>query len=153
MMLPVELPMRKLDPDASELCYAHDGDAGLDLVSVEDLVIEPGQRAMVHCGIAIAIPDGHCGLVIPRSGLAAKHGVTVLNSPGLIDSGYRGEICVVLLNTDGQHPFTIERGMRIAQLMILEIPEVAVKEVSQLDITSRNAGGFGSSGIRVEERS
>lgn len=127
--------------------YAHPGDAGLDLVSVEDVLIEPGRRAIVRCGFSIAIPDGFCGLVLPRSGLAARNGITVLNSPGLIDSGYRGEICVVLLNTDEQQSFQVETGMRIAQLMIIAVPEVDLVVKDQLDITSRNEGGFGSSGL------
>lgn len=148
----LDIALRMLDPNAVPPRYAHEGDAGLDLVSVDDTVIEPGCRAMIHCGFAIAIPEGFCGLVIPRSGLAANHGITVLNSPGLIDSGYRGEICVVLLNTDKESPFVIERGMRIAQLVIAQIPQVGLREVSQLDITSRNEGGFGSSGTQGLER-
>lgn len=146
-MLNLKLPIQKLDSNARIPRSAHEGDAGMDLVSVEDVYIEAGMRAMIRCGFAVAIPDGYCGLVIPRSGLAAKHGITVLNSPGLIDSGYRGEICVVLLNTDTQNPFHIEAGMRIAQLMIMPVPNVSFKEVDQLDITSRNDGGFGSSGV------
>lgn len=142
------LPIQILSESAMVPRYAHEDDAGVDLVASCALDIDPGDRAMVHCGFATAIPDGYCGLVLPRSGLAAKHGITVLNSPGLIDSGYRGEICVVLLNTDKQQVFHIESGMRIAQLMIVKVPKVHFDEVDQLDITSRNDGAFGSSGIR-----
>lgn len=126
--------------------YAHEGDAGLDLVASEPVDIEPGRRAFVPCGFACAIPDGYCGLVMPRSGLAARCGITVLNAPGLIDSGYRGEIAVVLLNTDKEQAFTVERGMRIAQLVIMAVPRVDLVEVDSLEATSRNTRGFGSSG-------
>lgn len=143
----MRLSIRRISDKANIPAYAHAGDAGLDLVSVDSLLIDPGERALVHCGFSMALPEGYCGLVLPRSGLAAKHGITVLNAPGLIDAGYRGEICVVLLNTDKQQSFKIEPGMRIAQLMIMEAPPVVFDEVEQLDITSRNEGGFGSSGI------
>lgn len=146
-MKELDLPIQALVDSAVLPSYANPGDAGLDLVSVEDASIEPGKRSCVRCGIAMAIPDGYCALVLPRSGLAAKHGITVLNSPGLIDSGYRGEICVVLMNTDDVMPFEVRAGMRIAQLMLVEVPKVNLVETDRLDITSRGDSGFGSSGI------
>lgn len=127
--------------------YAKPGDAGIDLRSSEGVVISPGERKMVRCGFAIEIPEGFCGLVIPRSGLAAKHGITVLNSPGLIDSGYRGEVCVILLNTDTSEPFEVAEGDRIAQLTIIEAPNVTLDCVEELNETQRGESGFGSSGL------
>lgn len=141
------IKLKKLIKDIQIPAYAKPGDAGIDLRACESLEIQPGERAMVHCGFAIEIPEGFCGLVIPRSGLAAKHGITVLNSPGLIDSGYRGEICVVLLNTDKSNPFTISDGDRIAQLTIIEAPFVELDSVDELDETKRGNTGFGSSGM------
>ena len=128
--------------------YAHASDAAMDLRAAESVVIEPLSRALVHCGISIAIPEGYAGLVIPRSGLAAKHGVTVLNGPGLIDSGYRGEVCVSLANLDSESSFAIAVGDRIAQLMIVAAPKVNVAVVDSLDATDRGTGGFGSSGVK-----
>lgn len=139
--------IKKLIEDIQIPAYAKPGDAGIDLRACESLEIQPGDRAMVHCGFAIEIPDGFCGLVIPRSGLAAKHGITVLNSPGLIDSGYRGEVCVVLLNTDKSNLFAISKGDRIAQLTIIEAPFVELESVDELDETKRGDAGFGSSGL------
>lgn len=139
--------IKKLIEDTQIPAYAKPGDAGIDLRACESLEIQPGDRAMVHCGFAIEIPEGFCGLVIPRSGLAAKHGITVLNSPGLIDSGYRGEVCVVLLNTDKSNLFTISKGDRIAQLTIIEAPFVELESVDELDETKRGDAGFGSSGL------
>lgn len=126
--------------------FAHEGDAGADLTAAEDLVLAPGARALVPTGISIAIPDGYAGLVLPRSGLAVKSGVTVINSPGLIDSGYRGEVRVGLVN-HGDEPFSIARGDRIAQLLITEVPEVEFVIVDALDDTARGEGGFGSTGV------
>ena len=124
---------------------AYVGDAGLDLASCEPVRLEPGERAVVPTGLAVAIPDGHAGFVQPRSGLAARHGITVVNSPGLIDSGYRGEVKVVLLNTDTRDPFVAEAGEPIAQLVVLPVPRVAVAEVEELPPSERGPRGFGSS--------
>ncbi len=128
--------------------YAHASDAAMDLRSAEDVVIPPLGRALVHCGISFAIPKGYAGLVIPRSGLAAKHGVTVLNGPGLIDSGYRGEVCVSLVNLDKDEAFSVAAGDRIAQLMLVAAPEVNIVLVDSLEDSDRGLGGFGSSGIK-----
>lgn len=141
------IKIKKLIEDVRIPAYAKPGDAGIDLRACEALNIQPGDRAMVRCGFAIEIPEGFCGLVIPRSGLAAKYGITVLNSPGLIDSGYRGEICVVLLNTDKDNAFGISKGDRIAQLTIIETPYVELECVDELDETKRGVTGFGSSGL------
>ncbi|MCI9128791.1 MAG: dUTP diphosphatase [Eggerthellaceae bacterium] len=127
--------------------YSREGDAGMDLKAAADACIEPGQRAVVPCGIKVAIPDGFAGLVIPRSGLAAKHGITVLNAPGLIDSNYRGEICAILMNTDANSAFSIRKGDRIAQLLVIPYPKVSWAEAKQLEPTFRGESGFGSSGI------
>lgn len=126
--------------------YAHPGDAGADLRSTEALVIPPGERRTVGTGVAIALPDGYVGLVHPRSGLAAKHGITVLNSPGTVDAGYRGEIKVTLLNTDLNHAFKIEAGDRIAQLIIQQVVRANFVKVDRLPDSHRGQGGFGSSG-------
>ncbi|WP_165252303.1 dUTP diphosphatase [Adlercreutzia sp. ZJ304] len=127
--------------------YAHIGDAGLDLRSAIDVVLQPFERAIVPCGFSIAIPEGYAGLVLPRSGLATKHGITVPNSPGLIDSGYRGEMMVSLQNLDANAAYTIDVGMRIAQLVIIETPNVNLIHVDELEDTERGFGGFGSSGL------
>jgi dUTP pyrophosphatase len=142
----LELPVRLLHPDARPPARAYDGDAGFDLVSVEAAQLAPGARASLGCGIAIELPEGSCGLLLPRSGLARDHGVTVLNSPGLVDSGYRGEIRVTLLNTDPDEPFQVEPGMRIAQLVIVALPDVAVTVRDALGASARGDQGFGSSG-------
>jgi dUTP pyrophosphatase len=126
--------------------YASAGDAGIDLRAADAVTIWPGERHLVGTGFALAIPDGHVGLVHPRSGLAAKHGVTVLNTPGTIDSGYRGEVKVLLLNT-GSEPFIADAGDRIAQLVIQEYVTVTIDETDELDSTARGAGGFGSTGV------
>jgi dUTP pyrophosphatase len=126
---------------------AYAGDAGLDLSSVERLVLRPGRRSMVGTGLAVAIPPGHAGFVQPRSGLAANHGIAVVNSPGLIDAGYRGELRVVLLNTDPESDFTIEVGDRIAQLVILALPRIELVEVDELPGSERADRGFGSSAV------
>ena len=136
-----------LDQNIEPPSYAHYGDAGLDLRSTVDLEILPGDRALVPCGFAIEIPDGYAGYVIPRSGLAIKHGISIVNAPGLIDSGYRGEIKVVLINADKDKAFAVKRGDRIAQLMIVSYPSVQLKVVEALSESSRGSGGFGSSGI------
>ncbi len=124
----------------------YDGDAGVDLVACDRTEIPPGERAVIGTGFAVAIPDGHAGLVLPRSGLAAKHGLTVANSPGLVDAGYRGEVKVILLNTDPREPFVVEPGMRIAQLVLVEVPQVRLLEVDELPGSERGTGGLGSSG-------
>lgn len=143
----LKLCLERTDDALEVPCYAKPGDAGLDLRSAIDAVIEPGERCLVPCGIKVAIPEGHAGLVMPRSGLAAKRGITIVNAPGLIDSGYRGEVQAILLNTDKMESFSIAKGDRIAQLVIIQVPEVEVAVVDQLDITSRGENGFGSSGI------
>ena len=141
----LELPVRRLRPDAHLPDRAYAGDAGLDLATCEPLELRPGERAVVPTGLAVAIPEGYAGFVQPRSGLAAKRGVAVVNSPGLIDSGYRGEIRVVLLNTDRAETFTAEAGERIAQLVVLPVPAVEISEVEELPESERGARGFGSS--------
>ena len=139
--------IKRLHPDARIPSTAYAGDAGLDLSSVERLVLRPGRRSMVGTGLAVAIPAGHAGFVQPRSGLAAKHGIAVVNSPGLIDAGYRGELRVVLLNTDPERDFTIEVGDRIAQLVILALPRIELVEVDELPGSERAERGFGSSAV------
>ena len=141
----IELPLRRLRPDAVVPARAYDGDAGLDLAACERVELGPGERATVGTGIAVAIPEGHAGFVQPRSGLAARHGITIVNSPGLVDSGYRGELKVVLQNTDRSEPFVVEPGMRIAQLVVLPVPGVAAVEVEELPASERGDRGFGSS--------
>ena len=143
-----ELRFKRLHPEARVPRPAREGDAGFDLASVERVEIGPGERCTVATGLAVAIPPGHAGLVQPRSGLAMRHGVTVLNSPGLIDSGYRGELRVVLLNTDRAQPFAIDPGDRIAQLIVVALAGLSPVEVAELDETSRGSAGFGSSGVR-----
>ena len=124
---------------------AYTGDAGLDLSACVRIVLAPGERALVPTGLAVAIPEGYAGYVQPRSGLASKHGISIVNTPGLVDSGYRGELLVNLLNTDPHEPFTVEPGMRIAQLVVLEIPQVELVEVDELPDSERGVRGFGSS--------
>ncbi len=141
-----DLQVRRLDQRATLPTRAHSGDAGLDLYALEGCVLDAGRRAALRTGIAIAVPDGKAGLVLPRSGLAARHGITVVNAPGLIDAGFRGELLVLLLNTDARHPHTIEPGDRIAQLVLVDFHAPAVVEVQELSSTPRGAGGFGSTG-------
>lgn len=141
----IEVAIRRLREDAVLPRQAYDGDAGLDLASCEEVELLPGERASVPTGIAVEIPEGYAGFVQPRSGLAARHGIGIVNSPGLIDSGYRGEICVVLLNTDRTEPFTVERGARIAQLVVAPVAAVRLVEVDELATSERGARGFGSS--------
>jgi dUTP pyrophosphatase len=124
---------------------AYSGDAGLDLSSCARVELAPGERALVPTGLAVAIPDGYAGYVQPRSGLAAKHGITIVNTPGLVDSGYRGELLINLLNTDPAETFVVEPGMRIAQLVILQLPEIELVEVDELPASERGVRGFGSS--------
>ena len=142
----ITLEIKLLDEELAAPRYQHEGDAALDLSSRIDVVLEPGERETIPTGIAVAIPPGYTGLVLPRSGLASRHGVALVNSPGLIDSGYRGEIAVVLINTDKLEPFHIKRGDRIAQLMIQPAEEVSVALVAELEETPRGSGGFGSTG-------
>jgi dUTP pyrophosphatase len=143
----IDLPIRRLRGDATLPGRAYAGDAGLDLAACERVELAPGERAVVGTGLAVAIPDGHAGFVQPRSGLAARHGITIVNSPGLVDSGYRGELMVVLLNTDRREPFVVEPGMRIAQLVVVALPELVLREVEELPSTDRGARGHGSSGV------
>ena len=140
------LRFTRLSDAARPPAQAHDGDAGYDLFAAEAAVLEPGRRASVGTGVAVAIPEGCAGLVLPRSGLAAKHGITLTNAPGLIDSGYRGEVRVLLLNTDPDLPFDVTVGDRIAQLVLVRFESPGLEEVAQLDRTARGSGGFGSSG-------
>jgi dUTP pyrophosphatase len=139
------LRFRRLADGVRPPARAHEGDAGLDLHAAEGVVIAPGERASVGTGVAVAIPEGHAGLVVPRSGLAARSGISVVNAPGLIDSGYRGELRVLLLNTDREQPFSVEPGDRIAQLVIVAVSAAEPVE-AELDETLRGAGGFGSTG-------
>ncbi len=141
----IEVAVRRLRDDATLPSQAYEGDAGLDLAACEALTLAPGERAVVSTGIAVEIPEGYAGFVQPRSGLAARHGIGLVNSPGLIDPGYRGEIKVVLVNTDRREPFAIEPGMRIAQLVILAVPEVRLVEADELAVSERGVRGFGSS--------
>jgi dUTP pyrophosphatase len=142
----VDLPVRKLKEEATLPARAHEGDAGLDLCACEAAHIGPGERWALATGIAVEIPDGHAGLVLPRSGLAREHGITLVNSPGLIDAGYRGEISVLLLNTDPAETFRIAPGERIAQLVVVPIAAATPVEVESLAESARGEGGFGSSG-------
>lgn len=139
------LDVRRLDPDLPLPGYAHPGDAGLDLHAADTTTLQPGERALVPCGITVAVPEGHVGLVHPRSGLAVDHGLTVLNAPGTIDAGYRGEVKVLLVN-HGSEPVEVRHGQRIAQLVIAPVVTVDVREVDRLDDTARGRAGFGSTG-------
>lgn len=143
----VNLTIKRLDKDVELPQYAYPGDAGLDLRSNADLVLKPFERKLIPTGLAIAIPEGYAGFVQPRSGLALKRGLSFPNTPGLIDSHYRGELKVVAINLDPQNPILINKGDRIAQLVIQEVPVVNLVEVKELDETDRGSGGFGSSGV------
>ena len=143
----MRLAVRRLHPAARLPARAHPGDAGLDLCAIEAVELPPGGRAKVRTGIAIELPAGHAAWVVPRSGLAAAHGIGVVNAPGLIDAGYRGEISVVLLNTDRDASFTVEAGMRIAQLVVVAVAGPEVVEVAELPASARGRDGFGSSGV------
>jgi dUTP pyrophosphatase len=126
---------------------ARAGDAGLDLTACEAVTVPPGERAVVATGLAVEIPEGHAGLVVPRSGLALRHGISLVNTPGVIDAGYRGEVRVILLNTEREHAFPVEPGMRVAQLLVVPAVAVDVVEVSELTTSERGEAGFGSSGV------
>jgi dUTP pyrophosphatase len=141
----IELPVLRLREDAVLPDRAYQGDAGLDLVACDRVELAPGERAVVGTGIAVAIPEGHAGYVQPRSGLASRHGITIVNTPGLVDSGYRGELRVILLNTDREHAFVVEPGMRIAQLVLLPVAVASTVEVEELPESVRGVRGFGSS--------
>ena len=141
----IELPVRRLRANAQLPARAYTGDAGLDLAACERIELAPGERAIVPTGLAVAIPEGYAGFVQPRSGLAARHGIALVNSPGLIDSGYRGEIKVIVLNTDPEERFVAEPGERIAQLVVLAVPELTLREVADLPPSERGVRGFGSS--------
>ncbi len=141
----IELPVRRLRPDAQVPTRAYAGDAGIDLAACERVELAPGERALVPTGLAVAIPTGYAGYVQPRSGLATKHGISIVNTPGLVDSGYRGELLVNLLNTDAHEAFVVEPGMRIAQLVVLAVPDVEPVEVEELPDSERGDRGFGSS--------
>jgi dUTP pyrophosphatase len=141
----IELPIQRLRDDAVVPERAYEGDAGLDLSSCERVELAPGERALVGTGLAVAIPPGYAGYVQPRSGLAVKHGISMVNTPGLIDSGYRGELKIILINTDKREPFVVEPGMRIAQLVVLPVPQVDPVVVDELPSSERGERGFGSS--------
>ncbi len=143
----MKLEFKKVKENVSVPERAHPTDAGYDLCAAESLVLRSGERTSVGTGIAVAIPEGHAGLVMPRSGLALKKGITIPNSPGLIDPDYRGEVRVIMLNTDKEEPFTIEVGDRIAQLMIVSVEQVQLEERTELNSTHRGDGGFGSTGV------
>lgn len=144
----IELAIKRLDPTVVLPQYAYPGDAGLDIRANETVDIEPLSRALVSTGLAVAIPDGYAGFMQPRSGMALKQGLSIANTPGLIDSKYRGELKVIAVNLDTQNTIHIERGERIAQLVIQEVPVVELVEVDELDDTERGCGGFGSSGVQ-----
>ena len=142
----VDLPLRRLDPELPLPAYAHPGDAGADLRAATGVTLPPGGRAEVGTGVAVAVPEGYAAFVHPRSGLAARNGITVVNAPGTVDAGYRGEVKVILLNTDPAEPCTIERGDRIAQLVVQPVVQARFLEVAELPATPRGDGGFGSTG-------
>lgn len=148
-MQKIHLPVQQLDPDLPLPRYAHQDDAGADLLSAEGFTLQPGERRLVPTGLAVAVPEGWVGLVHPRSGLAVKHGVSVANSPGTIDPGYRGEVKVLLINTDSSRPITFSRGDRIAQLVLQEVAQAQFSPVDELPETTRGAAGFGSSGVKT----
>ncbi|GAA4071156.1 dUTP diphosphatase [Nonomuraea sp. NPDC050663] len=142
----IEVLIQRLDPELPLPSYSHPGDAGADLHTAEDVELQPGERAIVRTGLSIALPDGYAAFVHPRSGLAAKHGITVVNAPGTIDAGYRGEIMVILLNTDAKEPVRLGRGDRIAQLVVQKVERVVFAEVEALPGSARGTGGHGSTG-------
>ena len=142
----IEVKIQRLCKDVPLPRYAYPGDAGLDLAAAEDLVIPPGERALIATGLAIEIPEGYAGFVQPRSGLALRQGLSIVNTPGLIDSHYRGEIKIIALNTDKRDTITIKRGDRVAQLVVMAVPHVEIVEYENLETTMRDTGGFGSSG-------
>ncbi|MER6946285.1 dUTP diphosphatase [Nonomuraea sp. NPDC000554] len=142
----MEVLIQRLDPELPLPSYAHPGDAGADLYAAEDVELLPGERAVVGTGVAIALPAGYAAFVHPRSGLAAKHGVTLVNAPGTVDAGYRGEIRVTLINTDAKEPFRLQRGDRVAQLVVQRVERAVFAEVERLPGSTRGANGFGSTG-------
>ena len=144
----IKVPIKRLDPTVELPSYASEGDAGLDLRASEDVTLQPFERRLISTGLAIAIPEGYAGFVQPRSGMALKRGLSMANTPGLIDAHYRGELKVVAINLDPKEAIHIERGERIAQLVIQQVPVVDLEEVDELDDTDRGAGGFGSSGAQ-----
>jgi len=144
----MDLPFRRLDDGMPLPERAHPSDAGFDLRSAAELEVGPGERAMVPTGLAVAIPEGYAGLVLPRSGLASKHGLTMANAPGLIDAGYRGEVICAVVNLDREHAVRIARGDRIAQLVIVAVPDLVPVFVEELPVSTRGEGGFGSTGTR-----
>lgn len=143
----MEVRIRRLDPDLPLPAYAHEGDAGLDLYAAADADIEPGHRTLIPTGIAVAIPEGYAGFVQPRSGLALRQGLSLVNTPGLIDSHYRGEIKVIAVNLDPSTPISVAKGDKIAQLVIQPVVRAQLTEVDELDVTRRGEGGFGSTGV------
>lgn len=145
-MAELNVSIKRLDPEVELPTYAYEGDAGLDLRANESVEIPPHERVLISTGIAIALPDGYAGFVQPRSGMALKRGLSIANTPGLIDAHYRGEIKVIAVNLDPRETIRVERGERIAQLVIQQVPVVHLVEVDELDVTDRGAGGFGSSG-------
>ena len=144
----MELPVKKLNEKAVLPKTAYAGDAGIDLSSIEEIILQPFERAAVATGLAVAIPDGYAGFVLPRSGSAIKTGLSLVNAPGLIDSGYRGELKCIVINLDPQTPIHINPGDRIAQLVIMQVENLKLLEVTELDETDRGTGGFGSSGVQ-----
>lgn len=145
----MDVKIKRLDKELPVPCYAHQGDAGCDLYSTIDQEIPPVSRALIPTGIAISLPEGYAAFIQPRSGLAAKHGISIVNTPGLIDSHYRGEIKIILINTDSSESFSINRGDKIAQMVIQKVEQAQFVEVEELDETVRGAAGFGSTGINV----
>lgn len=147
MSEPLVVRITRLDDDVELPSYAYEGDAGLDLRAAEDVLLQPFERHLVSTGLAVAIPDGYAGFVQPRSGLAIKQGLSILNTPGLVDAHYRGELKIIAINLDPNTPIQIRKGDRIAQLVIQSVPTVRLVEVEELDATDRGSGGFGSSGV------
>ena len=143
----IVVPIKRLVPDVEIPSYAYEGDAGLDLRSAENVTLNPFERKLISTGLAIALPEGYAGFVQPRSGLAIKQGLSIVNTPGLIDSHYRGELKVIAINIDAHTPIQIKKGDRIAQLVVQAVPVVTLSEVDELDKTDRGTGGFGSSGV------
>jgi dUTP pyrophosphatase len=147
MSEPLVVRITRLNDDVELPSYAYEGDAGLDLRAAEDVLLQPFERHLVSTGLAVAIPDGYAGFVQPRSGLAIKQGLSILNTPGLVDAHYRGELKIIAINLDPNTPIQIRKGDRIAQLVIQSVPNVRLVEVAELDATDRGSGGFGSSGV------
>lgn len=147
----VQIPIRRLDPGLPLPSYAHHGDAGADLHAAVDVVLQPGERALVPTGVALALPEGYVALVHPRSGLAARHGISIVNAPGTIDAGYRGEVQVCLVNTDRHEPFSVRRGDRVAQLVVQRFETAEFVEADDLPASDRGAGGYGSTGGFAEQ--